>query len=417
MSSSFIIKKEKLKTEETIELTGSKSESNRALILAALSDGKVNIKNLSSAADTVTLDNIINQQIKNDSAVVNVGPAGTAMRFLTAYLSLRGKKVEITGSDRMKQRPIGILVDALTTLGADISYKDVDGFPPVLVDGEFQQKSKHIAIRGDISSQFLTALLLIGSSLPEGLDLEIVDELTSRPYVEMTLSMLQQCGIEHSWNGAVINIAPQKFEETTLTIEPDWSAASYWYSVAALSEQSIIHLPNLKKDSLQGDSAIAEIMSLFGVNTFYNEDGITIEKVDSEIKPQLLDFKKCPDLAQTVVVVAAALGKEFSFTGLETLKIKETDRIFALRTELAKIGVKLIETQADIYQLNCEDLHIPKTITVATYEDHRMAMAFAPLATIIDEVVVEEAMVVEKSYPHFWEDFKKIGFEISSEVN
>ncbi len=412
MSSSFIIRKSKLKVEETIELTGSKSESNRALILAALSDGKVNIKNLSSAADTVTLDNIINQQIKNNNSVVNVGPAGTAMRFLTAYLSLRGKKVEITGTERMKQRPIGILVDALRTLGASISYKEVDGFPPVLVSGEFRQKSKHIAIRGDISSQFLTALLLIGSSLPEGLDLEIVDELTSRPYVEMSLSMLQQCGIKYSWNDAIISIAPQKFEETTLTIEPDWSAASYWYSVAALSNESIIHLPNLKKDSLQGDSAIAAIMSLFGVNTFYEEDGITIEKVDSEIKPQLLDFKKCPDLAQTVIVVAAVLGKEFSFTGLETLKIKETDRIFALQTELAKIGVKLNETQVNVYQLNCEGLHIPKTITVATYEDHRMAMAFAPLATIIDEVIVEEAMVVEKSYPHFWEDFEKIGFVV-----
>lgn len=412
MSSSFIIKKGALKTEETIELTGSKSESNRALVLAALSDGKVNIKNLSSAADTVTLDNIINQQIKNNNAVVNVGPAGTAMRFLTAYLSLRGKKVEITGTERMKQRPIGILVDALKTLGAAISYKEVDGFPPVLVDGKFQQKSKHIAIRGDISSQFLTALLLIGSSLPEGLDLEIIDELTSRPYVEMTLAILQQCGVRYSWNNEIISIAPQKFEETTLTIEPDWSAASYWYSVAALSKQSIIHLPNLKKDSLQGDSAIAEIMSLFGVTTTYNETGITIEKVDLDIKPQLLDFKKCPDLAQTVVVVAAVLGKEFSFTGLETLKIKETDRIFALQTELAKIGVKLVESQADIYQLNCEGLHFPKQLTVATYEDHRMAMAFAPLASVIDEVIVEEAMVVEKSYPHFWEDFKKIGFVV-----
>lgn len=412
MSASFIVKKGNFKTEEIVELTGSKSESNRALVLAALSDGKVTIKNLSSAADTVTLDNIINQQIKNNSAVVNVGPAGTAMRFLTAYLSLRGQKVEITGSERMKQRPIGILVDALTTLGAHISYKEVNGFPPVLVNGAFEQKSKHIAIKGNISSQFLTALLLIGSSLPKGLDLEIVDELTSRPYLEMTLTMLQQCGIEHSWNDNVISISPQEFTETTLTIEPDWSAASYWYSVAALSEQSIIHLPNLKKDSLQGDSAIAEIMTLFGVNTFYDEDGIVIEKVATEIKPQLLDFKKCPDLAQTVVVVAAALGKEFSFTGLETLKIKETDRISALQTELAKIGVTFTETQPEIYQLNCEGLNFPKQIKIATYEDHRMAMAFAPLALVIDEVIVEEAMVVEKSYPLFWDDFKKIGFEV-----
>lgn len=414
MSSSLIIKKENFKVEETIKLTGSKSESNRALVLTALSKGKVKIKNLSSAADTVTLENIINQQIKNKSAVVNVGPAGTAMRFLTAYLSLLGEKVEITGTERMKQRPIGTLVNALLSLGANISYKEVDGYPPVLVNGAFQQKTKHILIRGDISSQFLTALLLIASSLPQGLELEIMDELTSKPYVDMTLAMLAQCGIQHSWKKDTISIAPQNFNETTLTIEPDWSAASYWYSVAALSKQSKIYLPHLKKDSLQGDSAIAGIMSLFGITTVFNEDGIVIEKVEYEIKPQLLDFKECPDLAQTVVVCAAILGKEFSFTGLETLKIKETDRIFALQTELAKIGVKLIETQADVYQLNCEELNIPESITIATYEDHRMAMAFAPLASIIKEVVIEEAMVVEKSYPHFWEDFKKIGFVVSS---
>ncbi len=414
MSSSLIIKKENFKVEETIKLTGSKSESNRALVLTALSKGKVKIKNLSSAADTVTLENIINQQIKNKSAVVNVGPAGTAMRFLTAYLSLLGEKVEITGTERMKQRPIGTLVNALLSLGANISYKEVDGYPPVLVNGAFQQKTKHILIRGDISSQFLTALLLIASSLPQGLELEIMDELTSKPYVDMTLAMLAQCGIQHSWEKDTISIAPQNFNETTLTIEPDWSAASYWYSVAALSKQSKIYLPHLKKDSLQGDSAIAGIMSLFGITTVFNEDGIVIEKVEYEIKPQLLDFKECPDLAQTVVVCAAILGKEFSFTGLETLKIKETDRIFALQTELAKIGVKLIETQADVYQLNCEELNIPESITIATYEDHRMAMAFAPLASIIKEVVIEEAMVVEKSYPHFWEDFKKIGFVVSS---
>lgn len=414
MSASFIIKKGNLKTEETIELTGSKSESNRALVLAALSKQKVNIKNLSSAADTVTLENIINQQIKNKSAVVNVGPAGTAMRFLTAYLALLGEKVEITGTERMKQRPIGTLVTALKNLGANISYKEVDGYPPVVVNGALNQKTKHILIRGDISSQFLTALLLIASSLPDGLELEIMDELTSKPYVDMTLAMLAQCGIQHNWERDTISIAPQVFKETTLTIEPDWSAASYWYSVAALSEKAKIHLPHLKKDSLQGDSAIAGIMTLFGVTTLFTDNGIIIEKVDHEIKPQLLDFKECPDLAQTVIVCAAILGQEFSFTGLETLKIKETDRILALQTELAKIGVKLIETQADVYQLNCEDLEIPKSITVATYEDHRMAMAFAPLAVKLNEVVIEEAMVVEKSYPHFWEDFKKIGFEISN---
>jgi 3-phosphoshikimate 1-carboxyvinyltransferase len=413
MNFSVSLNQANFKPDSIIHLTGSKSESNRALIISALSKGKVKIKNLSSAADTVTLSAILdslNQEI--DIKEVNVGPAGTAMRFLTAYLSLRGKPITVSGSDRMKQRPIGTLVNALKTLGANLSYQENDGFPPVQIDGEWNQQTKEILIRGDISSQFLTALLLIASSLPLGIKLEIMDELTSKPYVDMTLSMLKQCGISHTWETDDITIEPQDFKENTLTIEPDWSAASYWYSVVALSENAKITLPNLKKDSLQGDSAIAEIMQIFGVNTTYLENGIVIEKVAQEIKPHLINFKECPDLAQTVVVCAALLGKEFSFEGLQTLKIKETDRIFALQTELAKIGVKLIETQADVYQLFCEEMEIPEDITIATYEDHRMAMAFAPMAMKIKNVLIEEAMVVKKSYPLFWEDLKKLGFDV-----
>jgi 3-phosphoshikimate 1-carboxyvinyltransferase len=413
MNFSVSLNQANFKPDSIIHLTGSKSESNRALIISALSKGKVKIKNLSSAADTVTLSAILdslNQKI--DIKEVNVGPAGTAMRFLTAYLSLRGKPITVSGSDRMKQRPIGTLVNALKTLGANLSYQENDGFPPVQIDGEWNQQTKEILIRGDISSQFLTALLLIASSLPLGIKLEIMDELTSKPYVDMTLSMLKQCGISHTWETDDITIEPQDFKENTLTIEPDWSAASYWYSVVALSENAKITLPNLKKDSLQGDSAIAEIMQIFGVNTTYLENGIVIEKVAQEIKPHLINFKECPDLAQTVVVCAALLGKEFSFEGLQTLKIKETDRIFALQTELEKIGVKLIETQADVYQLFCEEMEIPEDITIATYEDHRMAMAFAPMAMKIKNVLIEEAMVVEKSYPLFWEDLKKLGFDV-----
>jgi len=413
MNFSVSLNQANFKPDSIIHLTGSKSESNRALIISALSKGKVKIKNLSSATDTVTLSAILdslNQKI--DIKEVNVGPAGTAMRFLTAYLSLRGKPITVSGSDRMKQRPIGTLVNALKTLGANLSYQENDGFPPVQIDGEWNQQTKEILIRGDISSQFLTALLLIASSLPLGIKLEIMDELTSKPYVDMTLSMLKQCGISHTWETDDITIEPQDFKENTLTIEPDWSAASYWYSVVALSENVKITLPNLKKDSLQGDSAIAEIMQIFGVNTTYLENGIVIEKVAQEIKPHLINFKECPDLAQTVVVCAALLGKEFSFEGLQTLKIKETDRIFALQTELAKIGVKLIETQADVYQLFCEEMEIPEDITIATYEDHRMAMAFAPMAMKIKNVLIVEAMVVEKSYPLFWEDLKKLGFDV-----
>lgn len=410
MNSSIVIKKTAFNEAVTIALTGSKSESNRALILSALSHHKVSIANLSSAADTVTLNRILNTQA--DDEEINVGPAGTAMRFLTAYFSLRGKKVLLTGSDRMKQRPIGTLVNALQTLGAQISYAEKEGYPPILIEGTFVQETNHVLIRGDISSQFITALLLVASALPKGLQLEIIDELTSKPYVDMTLSMLAECGIQHHWEKDTIRILPQEFITNTLTIEPDWSAASYWYSMVALAENAKIHLPNLKKDSLQGDSEIARIMSLFGVQSTYQSDGIIIEKIHQEIKPQLLNFKECPDLAQTVIVCAALLNKEFSFTGLETLKIKETDRILALQTELAKIGAKLIETQADVYQLDCEEIFIPKEITIATYEDHRMAMAFAPMAMLIDAVKIEDAEVVAKSYPHFWEDFKKLGFSI-----
>ncbi len=413
-SSPIFIKKASFKSDVIINLTGSKSESNRALILAALSDGEVKIANLSSAADTVTLSEILKtQNSTTEKRAVDVGPAGTAMRFLTAFYAFKGKKVEITGSERMKQRPIGTLVNALQALGANLSYADKEGFPPVLIEGDFEQKTDHILIRGDISSQFLTALLLMACSLPEGLTLEIMDELTSKPYVEMTLSMLKECGVEHSWKGDFIEVKHQPLKPTTLTIEPDWSAASYWYSVVALAEQASITLPNLKKDSLQGDSEIAQIMTIFGVHTSFNEDGIVIEKIHQEIKPQLIDFKECPDLAQTVIVCAAVLCKEFSFTGLETLRIKETDRIFALQTELAKIGVKLIETQADVYQLDCDERVLPEEITIDTYEDHRMAMAFAPMAMLIEKVKIEDAMVVQKSYPHFWEDFKKIGFTIT----
>ena len=410
MSASISIKKLVFKEEVTIRLTGSKSESNRALMLSALSQGEVSILNLSSAADTVTLKKILESE--HVSEKVNVGPAGTAMRFLTAYYAFKGQKITITGSDRMKQRPIGTLVNALRNLGAQIDYLEKECYPPIAITGDFEQKNQKVSIRGDISSQFLTALLLLANSLPKGLDLEIIDELTSKPYVNMTLAMLSQCGIEHSWKNDIISIQPQEFEKTTIIIEPDWSAASYWYTIVALSEKAKIHLPNLKKNSLQGDSAIAQIMTLFGVHTTFNKEGIVIEKVAHEIKPQLLDFKECPDLAQTVIVCAAVLGKEFSFTGLETLKIKETDRIFALQTELAKMNIKLIETQADVYQLDCLDLSLPSEITISTYEDHRMAMAFAPIAMLIDEVIIQEPKVVEKSYPHFWDDFKKLGFFI-----
>ncbi|MCX2586347.1 3-phosphoshikimate 1-carboxyvinyltransferase [Pedobacter sp. MR22-3] len=401
-----------------IQLTGSKSECNRALIISALSNKLVKVDNLSNAADTVTLDGILtalreDSELKTeDSRLVDVGPAGTAMRFLSAYLSAKNGNFLLTGTERMKKRPIGILAEALKTIGADISYAESDGFPPLNINGPLNQKTAEVKIKGDISSQYISALLMIAPILPQGLTLEIEGELTSRPYVDMTLDMLAEVGIQHSWTGNSITIEPQAFKAGTLIVEPDWSAASYWYSIAALADEAEISLPALKDKSLQGDSQIQKIMKIFGIATEKTEKGISISNLGLSLETnQALDLKTCPDLAQTVIVIAAVLGKNMSFTGLETLKIKETDRIAALQNELAKIGVTLTEDNL-VYTLNTDELHFPEKITVATYEDHRMAMAFAPLALLISEVEIEDMQVVEKSYPHFWEDLKKAGFDV-----
>jgi 3-phosphoshikimate 1-carboxyvinyltransferase len=296
-------------------------------------------------------------------------------------------------------------------LGADITYAEQDGFPPLLIKGGFEQKTNQITIKGDISSQYITALLLISPNLPQGLELHIDGELTSRPYVEMTLSMLQQAGIQHIWTDNVIGIAPQEYRETSIWVEPDWSAASYWYSVAALADEAELFLPGLTSYSLQGDSVITELMANFGITSQFKDGGVYLRKDPKPVVRKIFDLKSCPDLAQTLVVVCAALNHEATFTGLETLKIKETDRIAALQNELGKMGVKLIE-KGQVYKLDCSERFIPERITIKTYEDHRMAMAFAPLALIIPEVEIEDPQVVEKSYPAFWQDFEKASFSV-----
>ncbi|MGI4022128.1 MAG: 3-phosphoshikimate 1-carboxyvinyltransferase [Janthinobacterium lividum] len=407
----------------TIRLTGSKSECNRALIIEALSEGKVKVENLSEAADTVTLKEVLGTRYQVSGQIpapqtshlapeVNIGPAGTAMRFLTAFFTLQKQhQVILTGSERMKQRPIGILVDALQSLGAEIDYVENQGFPPIKISGGFGQKTADITIKGDISSQYITALLLIASSLEMGLNLHIESELTSKPYVEMTLSMLQLGGIQHQWNGNVISIQNQPFQPATIYVEPDWSAASYWYAIAALCDEAELFLPGLTLYSLQGDSTITEIMANFGITSQFKDGGVWLKKEPKAVVRKIFDFKTCPDLAQTVIVVCAALGHDASFTGLETLKIKETDRIKALQNELAKIGVELIE-KGQVYQLKCAKRSIPEKVFINTYEDHRMAMAFAPLALIVPEIEIEDYKVVEKSYPGFWDDLETAGFSV-----
>ena len=424
-----IILTKKIKTVNgTINLTGSKSECNRALIIEALSDGKVKVENISDAADTVTLAGILRGQLVVDthqseggdhedspltvhhSPLVDIGPAGTAMRFLTAYFTLQDEEVILTGSARMKQRPIGILVDSLRELGAQIEYVENEGYPPIKLKGSLEQLTSKISIKGNISSQYITALLLIAARLPFGLELHIKGELTSRPYVEMTLAMLEASKIKHTWEGNVISISHQDFAPTSLHIEPDWSAASYWYAIAALADEAELFLSGLTQYSLQGDSVITEIMANFGITSQFKDGGVYLQKEVKPIVRKIFDLKECPDLAQTIIVVCAALGHEATFTGLETLKIKETDRVKALQNELAKIGVKLIE-KGQVYKLDCSEKFIPERIFINTYDDHRMAMAFAPLALLINEVEIEDAPVVEKSYPAFWKDLQNVGFE------
>ncbi|MES2375437.1 MAG: 3-phosphoshikimate 1-carboxyvinyltransferase [Bacteroidota bacterium] len=423
MSHNILLTKKGKSVNGEVRLTGSKSECNRALVIEALSHDRVRVENISDAADAVTLSKVLGLTLQTvgyeaspithqlEHKIVNIGPAGTAMRFLTAYYTLQDEEVVLTGSERMKQRPIGILVDALRKLGAEISYEENEGFPPIRIKGNIKQQTNIISIKGDISSQYITALLLIAPKLPQGLELHIEGDLTSRPYVEMTLAMLQQAGIQHQWNGNVISIANQEFKETVLPVEPDWSAASYWYAIAALADQADLFLHGLTQYSLQGDSVITEIMANFGITSQFRDGGVHLVKEAKPISRKIFDLKECPDLAQTIIVVCAALNHEATFTGLETLKIKETDRIAALQNELGKMGVKLIE-KGQTYKLDCSGKFIPERMFINTYDDHRMAMAFAPLALVIPELEVEDALVVEKSYPAFWTDLEKVGFEV-----
>jgi 3-phosphoshikimate 1-carboxyvinyltransferase len=427
--------------DATIRLTGSKSESNRALIIAALSKGVIRVDNLSDAADTVTLNQILEQLTKGQKGAtpIDVGHAGTAMRFLTAYLSTLSGSFELTGSKRMKERPIKLLVEALWTLGASISYLEENGYPPLQIEGGFKQVTEAVQIKGDVSSQYLSALLMIGATLEKGLSLQIIDDLTSEPYVGMTLKMLEEAGIKHTWTQNVIKIEHQEFTPGRLIVEPDWSAASYWYSIAALVPGAQISLPNLKEHSLQGDSRIQHLMRPLGVETSRTENGVLLRSragadqiamledetglvegslpdrsalvSNSHAPSDVIDLKDCPDLAQTIIVCAAAKGLNLRFTGLETLKIKETNRVKALQNELAKIGVELVEEHF-IYTLDCKNLHFPDQVSIKTYDDHRMAMAFAPLSIFVKELEIEDFDVVEKSYPDFWKDLEKAGFSV-----
>jgi 3-phosphoshikimate 1-carboxyvinyltransferase len=404
LSNELTIRK-KTSLQGTINLLpASKSISNRVLIINALANGTSTLHNLSDANDTKLMLSLVHAP----ESEINVEDAGTTMRFLTAYFSITNQKKIITGTHRMKERPIGILVDSLRSLGVDIGYIEKEGYPPLIVRGFTSQKTNAIKIRGDVSSQFISALMMVAPILPRGLSLELEGKIGSRPYIEMTASLMKHFGVQSDFSGNKIDVRHQSYTAADFTVESDWSAASYWYAFASLAEKAELFLPRIFNDSLQGDRAIADIMVKLGVHSeFINGQlRLTKTKMEQEIR---WDFTHCPDLAQTVAVVCAAKGVKGIFTGLESLRIKETDRISALQTELRKIGAEFIEENATWTLVPSKSL--PASAAFQTYKDHRMAMAFAPLATLMD-VSIENPPVVRKSYPTFWEDIKSLGFEV-----
>lgn len=388
-------------------LPASKSISNRALILNALSGNKSTLHNISDANDTQLMLKLVGSTDK----IIDVEDAGTTMRFLTAYFSATNQHKIITGTHRMKERPIGILVDALRSLGADIEYLEKPGYPPLEIKQFSGQKTDTLRIRGDVSSQFISALMMVAPTLPQGLSLILEGKIGSRPYIEMTSSMMKLFGVACDVLDKQVNIPPHAYQSTEFTVESDWSGSSYWYSFASLASQADLRLPRLFLDSLQGDSAIMKIMESLGIQTEMDGNLVKLSKTD-RIEKISWDFTHCPDLAQTVAVVCAAKGVEGNFTGLESLRIKETDRIAALQNELRKIGADLRE-EKDHWKL-IPSKKFPGKAFFNTYKDHRMAMAFAPLATLMD-VEIENPSVVRKSYPTFWDDMRKLGFELTGE--
>mgnify|MGYP000039950027 FL=1 len=417
MSPSFHIKKPAQDfINGSIQLNGSKSISNRVLIIDALCKNQIAMENLSNADDTVFLKNIL--QSKDN--VLDAGAGGTTFRFLTAFLATQeGREVVLTGSERMQLRPIKILVDALVQLGADITYEKNQGFPPLRIRGR-KLKGGKISLPADTSSQFITALLLIAPTLEEGLELELTGTIVSVPYIKMTLKMMEYFGILTKFEGNNIRVASGNYVPKPFYIEADWSAASYYYAMAVLAEAASIELKGLTNQQIQGDAVIASIANSFGVETTWKENAVEIRKIS---KPDFsvfdFDFLECPDLAQTVVAFCAALNIELHCKGLQTLRIKETDRIAALDTELQKLGLaSLVELDSKNWQLISNKLttYNSRLTTIKTYDDHRMAMAFAPLVLKLNELVIEDANVVSKSYPLFWKDLEKLGFEITTAI-
>ena len=395
-------------SEIEINLNSSKSESNRLLIIKSLSDNQIELENLSHANDTVLLKNLIRSNSQN---IWDAEDAGTTMRFLTSFLAITKQGVLLTGTERMKKRPIKILVDALNKIGAEISYTEKDGYPPIKINRKISQIKESISIRGDISSQYISSLLMIAPVLPNGLKIYVMPPFYSKPYVMMTLNLMKKFGIKYDLSEDSISINNQEYKSGSYKVESDWSAASYWYSFISINKKlKEIKLKGLREHSFQGDQVIKKIMTLFNVETLYDKDGIILRKKDFDCDYLELDFKDCPDLAQTVLVVAAFHKVKLKLYGVESLKIKETDRLKAMSNELKKIGVNFYDDNG-VWTLDKRNNEFSNEASIETYKDHRMAMAFAPLASEIN-ITINNPDVVNKSYPSFWEDMKKAGYDI-----
>jgi 3-phosphoshikimate 1-carboxyvinyltransferase len=391
-----------------ITISGSKSESNRLLILQKLFP-EISIENLSDSDDSVHMQHALSTK----DETVDIGHAGTAMRFLTSYFAVNeGRETVLTGSERMQNRPIEILVNALKDLGAQISYEAKEGYPPIRIKGTKITKDK-VQINGNVSSQYISSLLLTASKLKNGLEIELLGKITSVPYINMTLSLLTQLGIESSFDGNFIKVfSKHTIEKQIVVVESDWSSASYFYSIIALADiGSEIQLSAYKKESLQGDSCLAEIYQHFGVETTFGDDFVTLKKVKESNKETLeIDLKNAPDIAQTIAVTCFAESVACNLSGLHTLKIKETDRLVALHDELSKLGASISVTDKSLHLV--KSLEIKENIAIKTYKDHRMAMAFAPLALRVP-IQILNAEVVTKSYQKFWDDMQQIGIKIN----
>lgn len=400
----------------TINLTGSKSISNRVLIIQALCLEDFNIENLSNSVDTQTLVKLLASQDKE----LNAGHAGTTYRFMTAYCAVTGRDTLLSGSERMHSRPIGELVEALRSIGGQIEYSGETGFPPLHISPS-NIVGKNVTLKADISSQFITALLLIAPTLQNGLEITLESEPVSRPYIEMTLRMMEYFGVSHSWDRLTITIKPQKYIAKDYFVESDWSSASYLYAIAALADESDITIHGLTNQALQGDSAISSMMTSFGIHSEFSDRSVRITKANNDKVPFYeYDFISQPDIAQTLSIVGAGKGTSMLFSGLQTLAIKETDRTKALKIELKKYGVSFVKMpsrfaqKTEIEYFTQEGTAIPNnSAEIETYDDHRMAMAFAPLSLLMP-LQIKDKEVVKKSYPSYWEDLQQLGFTIET---